>query len=134
MEPDQCLAGAHSLLALVLLLVHGPLEGLDLAGILDVHDGDEGLFHQPPVQPRPAHAAPGSQAGQPFVEIEDREYENGIGLETAKMNLELAEQEYEKQKSVYDKGGVTLRELRNAELQMTQARNDLEAHRSGWKK
>ena len=38
----------------------------------------------------------------------------------------MAEQEYQKQKSVYEKGGVTLRELRNAELQLTQAQNSLE--------
>lgn len=80
-----------------------------------------------PAYNRPYKLGDRVEEGQPFVEIEDREYENGIGLETAKMNLELAEQEYEKQKSVYDKGGVTLRELRNAELQMTQARNDLES-------
>lgn len=65
------------------------------------------------------------KTGQPFVEIEDKEYENGIALETTKMNLELAEQEYQKQKSVYEKGGVTLRELRNAELQLTRAKDDL---------
>lgn len=66
------------------------------------------------------------KAGQAFVEIEDKEYVNGISLESKKMNLDLAKQEYEKQKSVYDKGGVTLRELRNSELQMTNAQNELE--------
>lgn len=65
-------------------------------------------------------------AGQAFVEIEDPEYVNTIDLKSKEMNLQLAEQEFEKQKSVYDKGGVTLRELRNAELQLTQAQNSLE--------
>ena len=65
-------------------------------------------------------------SGSAFVEIEDREYVNGIDLKSTQMNLDLAKQEYEKQKSVYEKGGVTLRELRNAELQMTQAENNLE--------
>ncbi len=67
------------------------------------------------------------KSGQLFVEIEDKEYVNSIGLETVKMNLDLAQQEYEKQKSVFDKGGVTLRELRNSELQLTRAKNDLES-------
>jgi RND family efflux transporter MFP subunit len=67
------------------------------------------------------------KAGQTFIEIEDKEYVNSIGLESVKMNLDLAQQEYEKQKSVFDKGGVTLRELGNAELQLTQAKNDLES-------
>lgn len=79
-----------------------------------------------PAYKRPYKLGDRVEAGQPFVKIEDREYVNGIGLESVKMNLDLAQQEYEKQASVYEKGGVTLRELRNAELQLTQARNDLE--------
>ncbi len=75
---------------------------------------------------RPYQLGDRVKAGQAFVEIEDREYENSIALETTKMNLELAEQEYQKQKSVYEKGGVTLRELRNAELQLLRAQDDLE--------
>lgn len=80
-----------------------------------------------PAYNRPFRLGDAVKAGQAFVEIEDKEYVNGIGLESAKMNLQLAEQEYEKQKSVYDKGGVTLRELRNSELQKTRAKNDLES-------
>lgn len=79
-----------------------------------------------PAYKRPFKLGDRVKAGQAFVEIEDKEYVNGISLESKKMNLDLAKQEYEKQKSVYDKGGVTLRELRNAELQMTNAQNDLE--------
>lgn len=79
-----------------------------------------------PSYKRPFKLGDRVKAGQAFVEIEDKEYVNGIGLESKKMNLDLAQQEYEKQKSVFDKGGVTLRELRNAELQLTQAKNDLE--------
>lgn len=66
------------------------------------------------------------KSGQAFVEIEDREYVNSIDLKSKEMNLQLAEQEFQKQKSVHEKGGVTLRELRNAELQLTQAQNNLE--------
>ena len=79
-----------------------------------------------PAYNRPFKLGDRVKAGQAFVEIEDKEYVNGISLESKKMNLDLAKQEYEKQKSVYDKGGVTLRELRNAELQMTNAQNELE--------
>lgn len=79
-----------------------------------------------PSYKRPYKLGDRVKAGQAFVEIEDREYVNGISLESKKMNLDLAQQEYEKQKSVFDKGGVTLRELRNAELQLTNAKNDLE--------
>jgi RND family efflux transporter MFP subunit len=80
-----------------------------------------------PSYKRPYKLGDRVKSGEPFVEIEDREYVNGIGLESAKMNVDLAKQEYEKQKSVYDKGGVTLRELRNSELQLTNAKKDLES-------
>ena len=80
-----------------------------------------------PTYKRPYKLGDRVKAGQAFVEIEDKEYVNGISLEATKMNLDLTEQEYEKQKSIFDKGGVTLRELRNSELQLTRARNDLES-------
>lgn len=67
------------------------------------------------------------EKGQAFVEIEDEEYVNSIALASTRMNLELAQEEYEKQKSIFEKGGVTLRELRNSELQLTRAKNDLES-------
>lgn len=64
--------------------------------------------------------------GQVLVRFEDPEYVNGIALDAKKLNLEIASQEYEKQKSLYEKGGVTLRELRNAEVSATNARYDFE--------
>jgi len=79
-----------------------------------------------PVHNRPFKLGDRVEKGQAFVKIEDEEYENSIALESTKMNLELAQEEYEKQQSIFEKGGVTLRELRNSELQLTQAKNDLE--------
>lgn len=67
------------------------------------------------------------KAGQVIVRLEDAEYVNGIALEAKKLNLEIAAQEYEKQKSLYDKGGVTLRELRNSEVSKTNAQYDFES-------
>lgn len=65
--------------------------------------------------------------GQVIVRLEDEEYVNGIALESQKLNLDIAEQEYEKQKSLYDKGGVTLRELRNSEVSKTNAQYSYES-------
>ncbi len=65
--------------------------------------------------------------GQVIIRLEDEEYVNGIQLESQKLNLEIAEQEYEKQKSLYDKGGVTLRELRNSEVSKTNAQYSFES-------
>lgn len=67
------------------------------------------------------------EKGQIIIHIEDDEYLNGIAIESKKLNLEISAQEYEKQKSLYDKGGVTLRELRNSELSSTNARYDFES-------
>ena len=87
-----------------------------------------GEFHlmNHPRYNRPYKLGDRVKAGQPFMEIKDKEYVNTISLETKKMNLELAEKTYQRQKSVYDKGGIAERELKNAELQVTTAKNDLE--------
>ncbi len=66
------------------------------------------------------------RAGQVIIRLEDEEYVNNIALSAKKLNLEISEQEYEKQKSLYEKGGVTLRELRNAEVSATNAKYDFE--------
>uniref|UniRef100_UPI003216B1BC efflux RND transporter periplasmic adaptor subunit n=1 Tax=uncultured Draconibacterium sp. TaxID=1573823 RepID=UPI003216B1BC len=66
------------------------------------------------------------QAGQVIIKLEDEEYVNGLSLESKKLNLEISEQEYEKQKSLYEKGGVTLRELRNSEVSKIDAKNTYE--------
>jgi len=55
-------------------------------------------------------------AGTEMIEIEDREFENNIKLNSLKLNLEITKQVYDKQQSLYEKGGVTLSELKNAEI------------------
>ena len=67
------------------------------------------------------------KAGQVIIRFEDPEYINGLAIESKKLNLEISENEYEKQKSLYEKGGVTLRELRNSEVSRTNAQYDYES-------
>ncbi len=50
-----------------------------------------------------------------IIYLDNPEYENNIKIESQKLNLEISKREFEKQKSLYEKGGVTLRELINAE-------------------
>lgn len=64
--------------------------------------------------------------GQTIVRFENDEYVNNLAMEAVKLNLEISEQEYEKQKSLYEKGGVTLRELRNSEVSKTNAQYNYE--------
>ena len=64
--------------------------------------------------------------GALIVRIEDKAYENSISIETKRLNLELAEQEQAKTKSLYDKGGATLTEVKNSEVKIMNSRLDYE--------
>ncbi len=66
------------------------------------------------------------KAGEIIVKLEDEEYLNGLTLESERLSLEIAEQEYDKQESLYKKGGVTLSELRSAEVSKVDARYSYE--------
>jgi RND family efflux transporter MFP subunit len=72
--------------------------------------------------------------GQLIVRLEDKEYENGIALDSRELNLEITEQEYVKQKALYEKGGVILSEMRNAEMRVINARHDLESAKANLRK
>ncbi len=60
--------------------------------------------------------------GDIIVKFQDAEYENGIKIESIKLNLDITKQEFDKQQSLYDKGGVTLREVKNAEVSYINAK------------
>ncbi|MBN1158486.1 MAG: efflux RND transporter periplasmic adaptor subunit [Bacteroidales bacterium] len=75
-----------------------------------------------PATGRPFRLGDRVRKGQVIIRLENEEYENGIAIESKQLQLELSEQEYQKQESLYEKGGVTLRELRDAEVSMTSAR------------
>jgi RND family efflux transporter MFP subunit len=64
--------------------------------------------------------------GQLIMRLDNEEYVNSIALESKKLSLEISEQEQSKQKALYEKGGVTLSEMRNSEVRVTNARYDLE--------
>ena len=63
---------------------------------------------------------------QEIILIENREYENAIKLPSLKLSMESSGQNYEKQKSLYEKGGVTLTELKQAEISFMNARYSYE--------
>jgi membrane fusion protein (multidrug efflux system) len=65
-------------------------------------------------------------AGSLIARLEDREYINSVKLETTKLNLELSESELRKQESLYEKGGVTLKELKTAGINYENAKTNLE--------
>jgi len=64
--------------------------------------------------------------GQAIIELQDEEYLNGIGLEAKKLSLDIAQQTFQKQKSLFDKGGVTQSELSDAEVSLVNAKDSYE--------
>jgi len=57
------------------------------------------------------------KAGTEIIQIKDKEYENNIKITSLELHLEISKQIFEKQKSLYKKGGVTLSELKNSEIE-----------------
>lgn len=62
------------------------------------------------------------KSNQVVIKLEDREFVNNLQLEGKKLNLELAENNLKKQKTLYDKGGVTQTELKNASIEYVNAK------------
>ncbi len=67
------------------------------------------------------------ESGQTIVKIDNIETVNNIDIATKKLTLEIDSLEYQKQKSLFDKGGVTLRELKTAEVTLAQAKTNYES-------
>jgi len=64
--------------------------------------------------------------GQIIIRLEDKAYENNIAIESKKLNLEILEQEQNKQKGLLEMGGVTPSDIRNTEVRLINARYDLD--------
>lgn len=71
---------------------------------------------------RPYALGDAVKVGQVLIRLEDNEFENNLQLEGKRLNLELAENNLKKQKSLYDKGGVTQTELKNASIEYVNAK------------
>ncbi len=66
------------------------------------------------------------RAGALIARLEDREFVNSVKLETSELNLELTESELRKQESLYEKGGVTLNDLKTAGINYENAKTTVE--------
>jgi RND family efflux transporter MFP subunit len=64
--------------------------------------------------------------GTVIVKLDNPEYVNNISFDTKKLNFEIAGLEYDKQKSLFEKGGVTLRDTKNAEVALANAKTNFE--------
>jgi RND family efflux transporter MFP subunit len=75
-----------------------------------------------PATGRPFSLGDKVREGDEIVLLEDKEYENNIKLNSLKINLDITSQVYEKQQSLYEKGGATLTDVKNAEINFINAR------------
>jgi membrane fusion protein, multidrug efflux system len=66
------------------------------------------------------------KAGSLIARLEDKEYINSIKLEANELNLELSESEMKKQESLYEKGGVTLKDMKTANYNYVNAKSNVE--------
>jgi RND family efflux transporter MFP subunit len=69
------------------------------------------------------------KAGATVIKLEDEEYVNDLRIKSKEVDLEISKLEYEKQQSLYEKGGATLRELKNAEITLMNTEYDIESSR-----
>jgi RND family efflux transporter MFP subunit len=99
-----------------------PVYGVDLVSQMS---GDY-MLQINPLTGNPFKLGDKVNKGQLIVRLEDKEYVNNIAVDSKELDLEIAEQEQVKQTALYEKGGVTLSEMRNTEVKVTNARYAVE--------
>ena len=69
------------------------------------------------------------KAGAILIKLEDEEYVNDLRVKSKEVDKEISQLEFEKQQALYDKGGATLRDLKNAEITLINTEYDMESSR-----
>jgi len=69
------------------------------------------------------------KSGTIIIKLEDEEYVNDLRVKSKEVDLEISQLEYEKQQALYEKGGATLRDLKNAEITKINTEYDMESSR-----
>ncbi len=84
-------------------------------------------LQQNPATGKPYALGDRVKEGDVIIKLEDEEYYNGLRLKSLEVDYEISKQEYEKQKSLYEKGGATLRELKDAEIGLINTEYEMES-------
>ncbi len=82
-----------------------------------------------PVTRKPFALGDYIKAGATLIKLEDEEYVNSLRVKSKEVDQEISELEYEKQLALYEKGGVTLRDLKNAEISKINTEYEMESSR-----
>jgi RND family efflux transporter MFP subunit len=83
-------------------------------------------IHKNPRTGRPFVMGDSVAANTLLFSLDNPEYVNQIAMDSKKLSLESAEREFTKQQGVYEKGGITLKEVKDAEAAMIDARYSYE--------
>jgi RND family efflux transporter MFP subunit len=67
--------------------------------------------------------------GAVIIKLEDEEYVNNLRVKSKEVDMEISKLEYEKQQALYEKGGATLRDLKNAEITQINTEYEMESSR-----
>jgi len=81
---------------------------------------------QNPKTGRPFVMGDSVAAGTLLVSLDNPEFVNGIAMDSKKLSLETAEREFTKQQSIYEKGGITLSDVKIAEKALIDARYSMD--------
>jgi membrane fusion protein, multidrug efflux system len=102
---------------------------VDATQSYDIKSETQGDYHLAvnPRTKRPYAVGDEVKKGEAIVTLESPDLQNSVKMESVKLNLDLTQREYEKQKSLYDKGGVTLTELKSAERSLIDAKYSFES-------
>ncbi|MEA3460575.1 MAG: efflux transporter periplasmic adaptor subunit, partial [Bacteroidota bacterium] len=69
------------------------------------------------------------KSGAILIKLEDEEYVNELRVKSKEVDKEISQLEFEKQQALYEKGGATLRDLKNAEITLINSEYDTESSR-----
>jgi len=67
------------------------------------------------------------RANEVLVALDNPEAVNSIAMDSKKLQFDSAQREFTKQQSIYDKGGITLKELSDAERTFVDAKHAIES-------
>ena len=90
--------------------------------VLKTEQAGKYTLHRNPRTGKPFVMGDSVSANALLVSLENPEYINQIAIDSKKLSHESAEREFTKQQSIYEKGGITLKEVKDAERALIDAR------------
>ncbi|MEE8577520.1 MAG: efflux RND transporter periplasmic adaptor subunit [candidate division Zixibacteria bacterium] len=99
----------------------GTVAAVDEANFKAMQSG----YYRPQINPRTGRdyaMGDAVKAGDVLVSLFNPEVENSVAFDSKKLNFEISKREFEKQKGLHEKGGITLRELTDSERMFIDAR------------